>query len=710
MRPDGAVRPHWQVLDRALDAFGPGEMWRRWEQARQLIRQHGVTFNVYGDRARPRAPLAARSGAGACWRPTSSRRSRAGLAQRASLLDRLLADLYGPRRTHRRRAAAARGRFWPTRASCAPAPGSCRRAGASCTSTPPIWCARPTGRCACWPTAPRPRRARATRWRTGSSSGACCRRRSATANAQRLALFFRTLRETLAASRRTGATTRASCCLTAGPHNATYFEQAFLAQYLGYPLVEGGDLTVRDGRVFLKTLGGLHPVDVILRRLRRRLLRSAGAARRLAAGRAGPAAGCPGRQVAVANALGTRRGADAGADSRSCPALCRVLLGEELKLASVETWWCGQPDDPAARAGEPAARWSSSRPIRLRPDRARSSPRDLEPMRRARGAEAGTAIRANARSLRRPAPHAPVDGAGDRRGRAAAPAARAAHLRGRRRRDGYQAMPGALGLVGGVGRDGHLHRPRRAQQGHLGHQRRRGQRVLSAPTAGAADRAHPRRRRSAEPGGGQLLLAGALRRAGRGDRAPGAHHLPAARRSRAARVRGRLRRRWCRVARADQVASGSEPTASTARRGSARVPSRIVRGRCSTQRTPVRCWRPARAIDRVARSIRDRLSMDSWSVVATLAHELTDAERSGVDERLLVLAARLDRTIMTLTALSGFTLREHDPRGGLAVPGHGAPAGTGHQHRAVRRAKGWARADDDDLPLLEASSRRPTAP
>ena len=47
--PDGAVRPHWQVLDRALNAFGPGEMWRRWEQARQLIRQHGVSFNVYGD-------------------------------------------------------------------------------------------------------------------------------------------------------------------------------------------------------------------------------------------------------------------------------------------------------------------------------------------------------------------------------------------------------------------------------------------------------------------------------------------------------------------------------------------------------------------------------------------------------------------------------------------------------------------------------------
>ena len=42
--PDGSVRPHWRVLEGALNSFGPGEMWRRWEQARQLIRQHGVTW------------------------------------------------------------------------------------------------------------------------------------------------------------------------------------------------------------------------------------------------------------------------------------------------------------------------------------------------------------------------------------------------------------------------------------------------------------------------------------------------------------------------------------------------------------------------------------------------------------------------------------------------------------------------------------------
>ena len=62
----------------------------------------------------------------------------------------------------------------------------------------------------------------------------------------------------------------------------------------------------------------------------------------------------------------------------------------------------------------------------------------------------------------------------------------------------------------------------------------------------------------------------------------------------------------------------------------------------------------AQSVERVARSIRDRLSMDSWSVVAALQHEIGDVDRSARDERLLVLAARLDRTVMILTALAGF--------------------------------------------------------
>lgn len=55
--------------------------------------------------------------------------------------------------------------------------------------------------------------------------------------------------------------------LSPGPHQRYYFEDAYLARYLGYTLVEGGDLAVRNDRVSLKTLGGLLPVDVILRRV-----------------------------------------------------------------------------------------------------------------------------------------------------------------------------------------------------------------------------------------------------------------------------------------------------------------------------------------------------------------------------------------------------------------------------------------------------------
>ena len=79
--------------------------------------------------------------------------------------------------------------------------------------------------------------------------------------------FFQTLsRHAAVAGCRAASENPRIVLLTPGPYNETYFEHAFLARYLGYTLVEGGDLTVRDNRVFLKTLGGLLPVDVIVRR------------------------------------------------------------------------------------------------------------------------------------------------------------------------------------------------------------------------------------------------------------------------------------------------------------------------------------------------------------------------------------------------------------------------------------------------------------
>ena len=130
--------------------------------------------------------------------------------------------------------------------------------------------------------------------------------------------------------------------LSPGPYNATYFEQAFLAQYLGYMLVEGADLTVREGCVYVKTLGGLHRVDVIRRRLNDDFCDPLEL-------RADSALGVPGLleavregNVAIANAIGSGV-VQTAALMPFLPAVCRALLGEELVLPSVETWWCGEP-------------------------------------------------------------------------------------------------------------------------------------------------------------------------------------------------------------------------------------------------------------------------------------------------------------------------------------------------------------------------------
>ena len=83
-----------------------------------------------------------------------------------------------------------------------------------------------------------------------------------------LASFFRASQDTLSRLAPTeGGEAPLAVLLTPGRFNETYFEHAFLSRYLGFPLVEGRDLTVRDDTVFLKTLRGLRRVHTIYRRL-----------------------------------------------------------------------------------------------------------------------------------------------------------------------------------------------------------------------------------------------------------------------------------------------------------------------------------------------------------------------------------------------------------------------------------------------------------
>src|SRR5205814_9364689 len=161
--------------------------------------------------------------------------------------------------------------------------------------------------------------------------------------AQRLAATYRALADSLRAMcprDPEGRETRI-VLLTPGPYNETYFEHAYIARYLGLTLVEGSDLTVRGDKLYLKTLQGLEPVHGILKRLDDEFLdplelRSdshLGVPGLLQAVRAG--------NVLVANAPGSAF-LESTAILGFLPALSRHLLGEELQLPSLPTWWCGE--------------------------------------------------------------------------------------------------------------------------------------------------------------------------------------------------------------------------------------------------------------------------------------------------------------------------------------------------------------------------------
>jgi uncharacterized circularly permuted ATP-grasp superfamily protein/uncharacterized alpha-E superfamily protein len=341
MGADGRLRPHWQTLADTLDLLGPEEMRSRWEHGRRLIRENGVTHNVYGDgqgMARPWAldliPLPIPAGQ---WQIIGD-----ALVQRARLLNSLLNDLYG------RGTCLTQGLVPPELVYSHP--GFLRPVHGQ---FPPDhqWLylyAADLIHC-------RDGQYRVLADRTQAPSGAGYSLENRIVlnrvlpgafrqcNVLRLAPFFITLRQTLAAVASANRDNPRVVLLTPGPYNETYFEHAFLARYLGYTLVQGNDLTVRSGRVYLKTLTGLHTVDAILRRVDDDFCDPLELNSRSFLGVPGLLQAVRDGNVTVANAIGSGL-AQAPALHPFLPAICRHLLGEELKMPSVATWWCGQPE------------------------------------------------------------------------------------------------------------------------------------------------------------------------------------------------------------------------------------------------------------------------------------------------------------------------------------------------------------------------------
>src|SRR6202167_5685222 len=336
----GVLRPHWDRYIASLSACVAKELAHRWQIARQRIRENGVSYNVYGD------PL----GTDRPWSldaiplliPAAEwSYLEAGLIQRARLLNTILADLYGPQKLLLNGdlpSALVFGNpaFWR---AChgVPVPAS------TYLHLLAVDLARsPDGQW--WVIS--------DRTQAPSGAGYALENRIVQAETfpdlfrefevQRLASFFRAFRNNMLRLSTSMRNNPRVVLLTPGPLNETYFEHSYLARYLGFTLAQGADLTVRDGRVFLKTLEGLKPVDVILRRVDDGFcdpieLRSdsfLGVAGLVEAVRAG--------NVVVANALGSGL-IESSAMMPFLPHLSQRLLGERLRLPSVATWWCGQP-------------------------------------------------------------------------------------------------------------------------------------------------------------------------------------------------------------------------------------------------------------------------------------------------------------------------------------------------------------------------------
>lgn len=131
--------------------------------------------------------------------------------------------------------------------------------------------------------------------------------------------------------------------LTPGPANETYYEHAYLARYLGYPLVEGADLTTRDQQVYLRTVGGLRPVDTIVRRVDSESCDPLELDGDSVLGVPGLVNAAMNGTVNLANQLGGGALEGPGVLAFLAP-LCRQLLAEDLSLPNAATWWCGHRD------------------------------------------------------------------------------------------------------------------------------------------------------------------------------------------------------------------------------------------------------------------------------------------------------------------------------------------------------------------------------
>lgn len=335
------LSPAWRDFLAAMDMPGTQSQTAlntRMTNLQRQVRDNGVSYNVYADTDQAQRP----------WSldlfplmldHSDWQRIEAGVMQRMQLLERIMADAYGPQELVLKGqlpAALVQGHpaYLPGMHGVAPVGGRYLSLAAFDLARGPD---------GCWWLL-------SQRTQAPSGLGYLLENRQIVSRlfpqafesfpVQRLAQTYRTLIDGIKARSPAGASAHIAL-LTPGPYNETYFEHAYLARHLGLSLVQGQDLTVRDEKLYLKTLQGLQPVHGLLKRvdddwidpLELRAESTLGVAGLLQAVRKGNllVANTPGSGFLESNAL-----------LGFMPALARELLGEELQLPAIPSWWCGE--------------------------------------------------------------------------------------------------------------------------------------------------------------------------------------------------------------------------------------------------------------------------------------------------------------------------------------------------------------------------------
>lgn len=336
--PDGTVRTRWKQVAAELAGLGPSGLLAKSAEVARLLRNEGATYNVTRDHQSRRqawsldpCPLVVDESE---WAALGS-----AVAQRVALLDLVFADIYGDRRliaAGHIPAELVLGHPAFVRACAGSVASDDRRLFLSAVDVVRDGHGQ--------------FRAVGDRAQAPSGLGYALVNRSILSRVlptlhresgvQRLAGFVRSIRAGVVAAAPDGVDDPRVVILTPGPLSETYFEHAYLASYLGYPLVEGRDLVVNNNRLWLRSLGGVDAVDVVIRRVDDQWCDPVEL-------RADSLLGVPGLlevarrgRVTVVNPLGGGVIEDPALTGLLAD-LAPILLGEDLALRGPATWWCG---------------------------------------------------------------------------------------------------------------------------------------------------------------------------------------------------------------------------------------------------------------------------------------------------------------------------------------------------------------------------------